>query len=67
MFLKAEAKLYELKLDLHRGDAMGTVLQQAEKYFDLGKARMWRRVRDLAATLVHASRIVAQRNSQVLG
>ena len=58
-----EARLYKLRLELQKGDALGIVLAEAVRLFDLAKSKSWKRAKDVAAHLVHAARIVDERNS----
>ena len=62
---RVEAKIYELRIELLRGDTMGTVLSRAEELFELAKANSWKRIRNLAALLVLAAKVVAEQNSPV--
>ena len=60
---RVEARIYKLRIELLRGDAMGTVLTQAEQLFELAKANAWKRIRELAALLVLAAKVTADHNS----
>ena len=62
---EVEAKIYKLRIDLLRGDATGLVLTQAEDLLEVAKANSWKRIRQLAALLVIAAKVVAEPNSSV--